>query len=559
MFKEELHRRVGDDGATHFATHKVFNFLGDSSEAKIVFTGAFSETEEEVGGVVVFHELPGLINDEHAAFLFGADNIPDVGKDDVHSNRAEFVFEIANVEDDHGVVDVDIGLLREDAGKSTCGVFAKALGELGAGTAHMEKGIVEINNGRGCALMGERIAGDAGAGVSIDESLVEVSFFVGGEGGGDLTIGGDLVATKHEAEKAMKSDEVGTQGVISVFAINDTREIEGINADIGVEAEADITAADSVTETLVFVFGIDDDNFGADHHGAKSFEFDSKRFTGTRLCEDDKVGVFEAKTVENDETVVVHIDAVEDAFFLGEVGRSEGETSGNGAGVHVAADLELVGTLGHSTIHSLLLLGSGNFTKDHELAEEGFDFVLDEVKFVERVGPESNIETEPEEFFFADLEFVAEFFGVLDGGFEFRVANFAFLGIDVVAGFELGNFFAEVAHDDGGFDWINIHGDINNFIDVDETGDPASEEFAGVAINIDSAAIFVAKTEIIGVDFDRTGRNEIAEGGNSLLKGLTDFGVFGGLGLGGKIGCGELLFLKFSSFAFFSTHFDVLL
>ena len=83
----------------------------------------------------------------------------------------------------------------------------------------------------------------------------------------------------------------------------------------------------------------------------------------------------------------MHVDTVEDALFLGEVGGSEREAGRDGAGVHVATNLELVGTLRHSAVHSLLLLGAGDFRENHLLAEEGFDFVLDEVKFVEGVGP----------------------------------------------------------------------------------------------------------------------------------------------------------------------------
>ena len=83
----------------------------------------------------------------------------------------------------------------------------------------------------------------------------------------------------------------------------------------------------------------------------------------------------------------MHVNAVENAFFLGEVGGSEWEGSRNGAGVHVAADLELVGALRHGGLHALLLLGAGDFRKDHLLTEEGFDFLLDELEFFERVGP----------------------------------------------------------------------------------------------------------------------------------------------------------------------------
>ena len=164
----------------------------------------------------------------------------------------------------------------------------------------------------------------------------------------------------------------------------------------------------------------------------------------------------------------MHVDAIEDAFFLSEVGGSEGEAGGDGAGVHVAADLELVGALGHSGLHTLFLLGAGDFRENHLLAEEGFDFLLDEFEFVERVGPESDVETEAEEAFGADLELIAEFFGVVDGGFEFGVADSSLFCIDVHGGFELSDFFAEVFHDDGGVDGVDVHGDVENFVDIDE-------------------------------------------------------------------------------------------
>ena len=138
LFEKELHGGVGDDGATHFAAHEVLNVLSDGGEAEVVFAGAFGEAEEEVGGIVVFHELPSLVNDEKAAFLLGANNIPNVGENNIHGNGAEFVLKVTNIEYDHRVVDVDVGLLGEDTGESTSGVFAEALGELGAGAAHVE-------------------------------------------------------------------------------------------------------------------------------------------------------------------------------------------------------------------------------------------------------------------------------------------------------------------------------------------------------------------------------------------------------------------------------------
>ena len=401
--------------------------------------------------------------------------------------------------------------------------------------------------------MSERIAGDAGASVGVNKGLVKVGFFVGSEGGDDLATRGDLATTEHEAEKTMKGDEVGAEGIVGVFGVDDFGEVEGVDANVGVEGEANIAATDGVAEFLVFVFGVDDEDFGADHHGAKSFEFDGEGFASAGFRKDNEVGVFQSEAVEDDEAIVVHVDAVEDALFLSEVGGSEGEAGRDGTGVHVAADLELVGALGHGAIHSLFLLGAGDLAENHLLAEEGFDFVLDEVELVERVGPDGDIKTEAEELLGADLELIAEFFGVVDGGFEFGVADFAFFGVDIVAGLELGDLFTEVFHDDGSFDRVNIHGDIEDLIDIDEGRDPASVELAGVAVNIHGAAIFGAEAEVAGVELEGAGRNEVAKGGDALFEGLLDFGVLGGLGLGGDVGGREIR----GGGAFFECHYLV--
>lgn len=140
--------------------------------------------------------------------------------------------------------------------------------------------------------MGERVTGDASAGVGVDEGLIKIGFFISGEGGDDLAAGGDLATAKHEAKESVQRNKVGAESITSIFSIHDPREIEGVDADVGVEGETDVTATNGITEFLIFVFGVDDDNFGADHHGTEGFEFNSEGFTGTGFSEDDEVGVF---------------------------------------------------------------------------------------------------------------------------------------------------------------------------------------------------------------------------------------------------------------------------
>lgn len=141
-------------------------------------------------------------------------------------------------------------------------------------------------------MVSEGVASDASTSIGVDEGLVEIGFFVSGEGRDDLTVWSDLVATKHKAKEAVQGYEVGTEGVIGIFTINDFRKVKRIDADVGIQRETNITTTDSVAEALVFVFWVDDKNLGADHHRTESFKFNSERFTGTGFGEDDEVGVF---------------------------------------------------------------------------------------------------------------------------------------------------------------------------------------------------------------------------------------------------------------------------
>ena len=241
----------------------------------------------------------------------------------------------------------------------------------------------------------------------------------------------------------------------------------------------------------------------------------------------------------------MHIDAVKNTLFLGEVGRGEREGGGNRAGVHVAADLELVGTLREGGLHALLLLGGGDFGENHLLAEDGLDLLLDEFELVERICPEGDVETKAEEAFGADLELVAKLFGVVDLRLELWVADTTALGIDVHGSLELGDLFAEVFHDDAGVDGVNIHGDIEDFVDIDERREPAGVEGAGVAVNVESAAVFSAEAEMVGENLDRRGGDEVAESGDSLLEGALDGGIVVCLALRGNLRSGKL-------FSFFS-------
>ena len=99
------------------------------------------------------------------------------------------------------------------------------------------------------------------------------------------------------------------------------------------------------------------------------------------------------------------------------------------------------------------------------------------------------------------MELVAELFGIVDGSLNFRVADLAFFGVDVIAGFKLSDLLAEVFHNDGGLNGVDIHRDIKDLVNVDEGRNPAGVEGAGISVDVDSAAVFGAEAKITGVEF----------------------------------------------------------
>jgi len=89
--------------------------------------------------------------------------------------------------------------------------------------------------------VGQRVTGNTGSGVGINQRLVEVGFFGGIEGRHRHAGSGYLGAAEHQAEQTVQGDQVGAQGIIGLVTINHPGQVKGVNAGIGVQAESDVT------------------------------------------------------------------------------------------------------------------------------------------------------------------------------------------------------------------------------------------------------------------------------------------------------------------------------
>ena len=139
LFEQELHGRVGDNGAAHFAAHEILNVLGDGSETKVVFAGALGERlKRKLAESSYFMSCQASSTMRRRRFCWARTTFQMWERIIYIATGAKFVLEVADVENDHRVVDVDVGLLGEDTSEGAGGVFAEALGELGTGATHME-------------------------------------------------------------------------------------------------------------------------------------------------------------------------------------------------------------------------------------------------------------------------------------------------------------------------------------------------------------------------------------------------------------------------------------
>ena len=64
---------------------------------------------------------------------------------------------------------------------------------------------------------------------------------------------------------------------------------------------------------LIFLFRINNNHIRAQHQAAQNFQFDRIAFAGAGSGKNDRVGILQRKTVKQNQTVVVAIDAVQNS------------------------------------------------------------------------------------------------------------------------------------------------------------------------------------------------------------------------------------------------------
>src|SRR3989344_530198 len=329
LLQEQLQGGVGDDRPAERRPQEVLHVLGDGGHPQIVFAGAFHQTEQEGGRVLVLHHDPGLVHDQDAFLELGADEVPDEVQDHIHGHRAQFLFQVADGEDYQAVRDIYVRRLIYEAGEAALRVFVQTLRHAAA-AFQVPQDRLQVGKQRRF-LLGEVLARHYLArGVGLGKSVVEKRVLVRGQ------------CAEHELQQAGQVHDVRAQDFRRLFALGDNRDVERVHVRLGGQRYVEEATPEALGQALVFVLRVDDQDVHAHHELADNLQFGRVAFAAAGFGEDDLVRVLQRETVEDDQAVVVLVHAVHDALVGSQVLGHEREKGGQRPGIHRRLHVQVI-------------------------------------------------------------------------------------------------------------------------------------------------------------------------------------------------------------------------
>jgi hypothetical protein len=124
------------------------------------------------------------------------------------------------------------------------------------------------------------------------------------------------------------------ENVSGAFIFWDDRDVEGVDVLRGGDGDIEEASAECLGKPLIFIFRVDNDNIGADHERADDLELRRVRFSAAGLRKDHLIRIFQRKSVEDNQRIVVPIHAIHNAPVRREVLGNEWEERGKRSRVH---------------------------------------------------------------------------------------------------------------------------------------------------------------------------------------------------------------------------------
>ena len=230
LFQQKLDRRVGDNRHAVRRLQKVVHILRDGGEAEIIFASALGQAQQERSRIFGFHHPPRLVDDQQAFFQIFSHGVPDIVRDDIHGDRLEFVFHVAQGKDDEFFVDVHVvGWLMNPAHVPLVYLESRCASE---SPPSMPASTSSKSDRSGGSMFVEIAVGrDVLEGVGFGDGAVDDGVFFRRQ------------PAEHDAEKSDQVDDVGTQHIGADSSSPGIGKVKRIDVVLGIKRNVEISSA----------------------------------------------------------------------------------------------------------------------------------------------------------------------------------------------------------------------------------------------------------------------------------------------------------------------------
>src|SRR3989338_7340914 len=124
-----------------------------------------------------------------------------------------------------------------------------------------------------------------------------------------------------------------TEHVCRVLVLRNDGNVKRVYMVLGGKRDAEVAPSDGAGKIFILIFGVYHDNIGAEHKRPNNLKFRRVGFSGARLGKNGRIRVLKREAVKNNQTIVVHINAVQNPLVGGKVGRNKGKKRGRWPGI----------------------------------------------------------------------------------------------------------------------------------------------------------------------------------------------------------------------------------
>ncbi len=352
--------------------------------------------------------------------------------------------------------------------------------------------------------------------VGVDDRLVQ-----------DTVLGG-RDRSQHEAQESVQVDHRAAQHFAfrRVLAANGLGQVERVDAELALDGHGDEGSSHGLAEVGVFVFRVDDEDVGSQHQVAQDLQLRGVGFTRSGRSEEVAVRVREVEAVEDHKGIVVAVDAVEDTVVVCQVAGREREAGRQRTRIHVAVDLQVVlgdGQRGVPCVFHLEVRG----LRQHQLSSQQGLYIrlyFLQLLFILRI--QRDVHAELEELLLAAGQEVAQFLGILQGGFQRRIAHDAALFQHAHGGAEFRHLLAKHLHDRLVGAGVDELGDIERRIQVHRLAEPVGIDVVRPVVDVQRAGEHIVHHDVLRADLHAGRRDNIQDFLESFLVFLDCIAIF---------------------------------